>query len=147
MRIYMDVCCLSRPFDNLTQNRVYLEAEAVLTIVSLCENEEWVLLSSGTIDYEIAQITDLDIQEQVNALYTSASEHVSINQKCVDRAIEFQAFNIKHFDSLHMALAEGANADVFLTTDDRLIKRSLNTDIKIKIANPVTWLMEVTNNE
>ena len=31
MRIYMDVCCLGRPFDDLTQGRVYLEAEAVLS--------------------------------------------------------------------------------------------------------------------
>jgi len=50
MRIYMDVCCLGRPFDDLTQGRVYLEAEAVLSILSRCESGEWILLSSGAID-------------------------------------------------------------------------------------------------
>ena len=39
----------------------------------------------------------------------------------------------KHFDSLHMALAEGANADIFLTTDDRLIKRAQNTDTRTRV--------------
>jgi len=147
MRIYMDVCCLSRPFDNLTQDRIYLEAEAVLSIVSRCERGDWILLSSGAIDFEIAQITDLEVQEQINTLYASASEHKSATQEIIDRARAFQDSNIKYFDSLHMAIAEGANADIFLTTDDRLIKRSLNTDAKIRVANPVTWLMEVSNNE
>ena len=29
MRVYLDVCCLNRPFDDLSQKRVYAEAEAV----------------------------------------------------------------------------------------------------------------------
>ena len=68
MRIYMDVCCLGRPFDDLTQSRVYLEAEAVLSIISRCENGEWALLSSGAIDFEISQIPDIEAQEKINTL-------------------------------------------------------------------------------
>jgi len=147
MRIYMDVCCLGRPFDDLSQDRIYLEAEAVLSIISRCERGDWILISSGTIDFEIAQITDLGVQEQINTLYTSASEHKNVTQELIDRARKFQELNVKHFDSLHMAIAEGANADIFLTTDDKLIKRAQNTDAKIRVTNPVTWLMEVTNNE
>jgi hypothetical protein len=30
MKIYLDNCCLNRPFDDLSQDRVYLEAEAIL---------------------------------------------------------------------------------------------------------------------
>jgi predicted nucleic acid-binding protein len=126
---------------------VYLEAEAVLSIISRCENGEWTLLSSGTIDFEIAQITSLEIQEQIYTLYASANEHTSITDEVIVRAKEFQASNIKYFDSLHMALAERANADILLTTDDRLIKRAQNTDTKTRVANPVKWLMEVTDNE
>jgi len=25
MQLYMDVCCLNRPFDDLTQDRIYLD--------------------------------------------------------------------------------------------------------------------------
>jgi len=46
-----------------------------------------------------------------------------------------------------MALAEGANADIFLTTGDRLIKRAQNNDTRTRVSNPVIWLMEVTDNE
>jgi predicted nucleic acid-binding protein len=143
----MDVCCLGRPFDDLTQGRVNLEAEAVLSIISRCESGEWTLLSSGTIDFEISQIPDSEVQEKVNSLYSTAIEHHCIDQESVNRAKEFQTCSIGYFDSLHMAIAENASVDVMLTTDDRLIKRSQNTDISIKVANPVTWLMEVTNDE
>lgn len=37
MRIYLDVCCLNRPFDDQTQDRIHLEAEAVLTILKYIE--------------------------------------------------------------------------------------------------------------
>jgi len=37
---------------------------------------------------------------------------------------------------------------VFLTTDDKLIKKAKQLDlIKIPIENPVKWLMEVTEDE
>jgi hypothetical protein len=43
MRIYLDVCCLSRPFDNQSQERVRLESEAVLMILHRIETGEWYL--------------------------------------------------------------------------------------------------------
>jgi predicted nucleic acid-binding protein len=147
MKIYMDVCCLGRPFDDLTQARIYLEAEAILSIISRCESGDWTLISSGTIDFEISQIPDFEVQDKINSLYSTAREHHKITQKLVDRAKEFQNSKIGYFDSLHMAIAESANVDVMLTTDDRLVKRSQNSRARIKIANPVTWLMEVTEDE
>ena len=147
MRVYMDVCCLSRPFDDLTQGRVYLEAEAVLAVISRCEDGEWVLLSSGAIDFEISQIQDIQTQEKINTLYSSASEYHHITQEIINRAKDFHVHNIGHFDSLHLAIAEDAIVDVLLTTDDRFVKRAQKIDARIKVANPVTWLMEVTSNE
>jgi hypothetical protein len=32
--IYLNVCCLNRPFDDQTQERIRLEAEAVLRILA-----------------------------------------------------------------------------------------------------------------
>jgi hypothetical protein len=48
---------------------------------------------------------------------------------------------------LHLALAETYKVDVFLTTDDRLLRASSRMNLGIKISNPVTWLMEVIRNE
>lgn len=34
MKIYLDVCCLNRPFDDQAQTRIRLESEAILLIIA-----------------------------------------------------------------------------------------------------------------
>jgi predicted nucleic acid-binding protein len=143
----MDVCCLNRPFDDLTQDRVYLEAEAVLSIVSHCEKGEWTLLASGILDSEMSRHPNADRLAQVRTLYSAAREWVCLSEAAESRAAFFQKNGVKPFDSLHLALAETTEADVFLTTDDRLLKSANRIGAKVKTANPVSWLMEVMNNE
>ncbi|WP_256875183.1 hypothetical protein [Nostoc sp. C052] len=46
--IYLDVCCLNRPFDDQTQERIRLEAEAVLLILANCQTGEWQMLVSDS---------------------------------------------------------------------------------------------------
>ena len=147
MRIYMDVCCLNRPYDDLSQARVYLEAEAVLLIISICEDREWTLLASTVIDYELSKHSDLERLGNVQALYAAANERVKLTDEIIQRAISFQSRGLKKLDSLHLASAEIYKADVFLTTDDRLLKNANKIDLKTTVANPVTWLMEVMENE
>ena len=100
LRIYMDACCLNRPFDDLSQDRVYLEAEAVLSIISHCEKGEWTLIASGVIDFEISKLSDMDRQEQVWMLYTAASELIKLSDEIEQRAVFFQKHGVKLFDSL-----------------------------------------------
>lgn len=146
MRIYMDVCCLSRPFDDLSQDQIYLEAEAVLSILSRCEKGDWTLLASGVIEYELSKVPDDNIHEQIQILYAVAAERVSLTEDVEKRAAYFQENGAKPFDSLHLAIAESSGADVFLTTDNRLLRTVKRLDLSIKAANPVTWLMEELND-
>ena len=39
-RIYLDVCCLNRPFDDQNQPRIRLESEAILIILAQYEREQ-----------------------------------------------------------------------------------------------------------
>lgn len=147
LRIYMDLCCLNRPFDDLSQDRVYLEAEAVLSIISHCEEKKWILVSSGAIDFELLKLPDVDRYEQIQTIYAVASERIRLTEQTEKRAVFFQQNGLKPFDSLHLALAEAGKVSVFLTTDDRLLRAAKKLNLKIKIANPVSWLMEVMDNE
>lgn len=47
-------------------------------------------------------------------------------------------------DALHLACAEYADVDVFLTTDDRLLRRAASTHppLQCKIKNPLQWILE-----
>ena len=61
----MDVCCLNRPFDDQTQDRIHMESEAILTILGHCETGNWKLIGSEIIDLEILKIPDKYRKERV----------------------------------------------------------------------------------
>ena len=50
---------------------------------------------------------------------------------------------IRSFDSLHIAIAENVNADVLLTTDDKLEKMASRLDLKVRVLNPLKFVLEV----
>ena len=54
-RIYLDVCCLNRPFDDQSQPRIALETQAILSIINQCEIGQWKLITSAAIDSELNQ--------------------------------------------------------------------------------------------
>jgi hypothetical protein len=41
MKIYLDTCCLNRPFDDQNQPRIRLESEAVTLILEKTHQREW----------------------------------------------------------------------------------------------------------
>lgn len=141
MKIYMDLCCYNRPFDDLSQDRVYFEAEAVLSIVKRCRNGEWILASSAIIDIESSNQKDLDKLKKVQSICKAAQEHFPLTVKAEERAAFFQRNGIKRFDSFHLAVAETNKADIFLTTDDRLLKTAKRLELGIKASNPLAWLL------
>lgn len=147
--IYADVCCLNRPFDDQRQTRIRLEAEAVLLILSRCEGRAWQLLGSEAIDLEISQIPDPERREKVLVLAALATSHVTVSAGVERRAAELEAHGFKAYDALHLACAEEGRAEIFLTTDDRLLKRASRSArlIKVRVANPILWLLEVDRDE
>jgi predicted nucleic acid-binding protein len=52
---------------------------------------------------------------------------------------DYETNYVKLFDSLHLATAEYANVDAFLSTDVRLIKATARSDIKIRVDNPLKY--------
>ena len=146
MLIYMDVCCLNRPFDDISQDRIYFEAEAVLSIIARCKND-WKLISSNVINNELAKLPNTDKLNKVQDLYSIANEYVPLTRQAQALAKTYQYHGIKFIDSLHLAIAETALADIFLTTDDKFLRVAQTLPLHTKASNPVTWLMEVLDNE
>ena len=144
MKIYLDVCCLNRPFDDQTQDRIRLESEAVVLILKHIRSGNWEWISSEAVDYEIGQTPNVERRHRVEALIRYAGRTVLIEKFVVKRASELSAY-----DALHLACAERSNADVFLTTDDKLLllSRECSSTLKVKVDNPLIWLKEVTENE
>jgi predicted nucleic acid-binding protein len=138
----MDVCCLSRPFDDLTQDRVRLEAEAVTNILDRCRSGQWSFTASEVIDFELSAIKDEDKLLRIKQLYSLAEKRLPLTEQAKIRAASLQGQGLSLFDSLHLASAENFHQDVFLTTDDKLLKKVEAIILSIRVANPVTWFME-----
>ncbi|KLU59283.1 hypothetical protein CEB3_c42690 [Peptococcaceae bacterium CEB3] len=147
MRIYMDVCCLNRPFDDQTQDKIRIESDAILAILAKCISGEWQLLSSEVLDIEIENTPDKWKKSKVYELYKLAEEKIMLNDAIAKRAAEIQMSGIKSFDSLHLASAEYSKADVFLTTDRNLVHIAGRLKLNIITENPLNWFMEVDENE
>ena len=146
LRIYLDNCCLNRPYDDLSDNIVRMECEAVLTIVGICDTGRWLFYSSDVLLDEILGMRNIDRLEKVLMLYYSAA-HIALTDEIVLRAKELEKLNIKSHDALHLASAEAGNADIFLTTDNRLMKAAQRANIGVAVKNPLVWLAEVLFNE
>ena len=120
MRVYLDVCCLNRPFDDQSQMRIHLESEAVLAILALPDSEAEFLRSPAH-DLESGQNPDLDRRERVQ-LWLDRFEIGSVDHATATARIqELMDLGFKNFDAYHLACAEQMLAEVFATCDDRLL--------------------------
>jgi hypothetical protein len=143
MRIYMDVCCINRPFDDQTDERIRLESEAVLSILKRCLFE-WTLISSEAIDYEISKTPDVERRRKAERIMSISREKIIVDETIAARALEIERFGLRAIDALHISIAE-RSADVLLTTDDEIIRAAINKskNFNIRIMNPVRWLVDV----
>lgn len=146
MRIYFNVCCLNRPFDDQTQDRIRLETEAILLILSRIATGEWQWVSSTVITTEIKQTPDATRQQRLLLLLEQVNETVIMSPETITRVRQLEAMGFKPFDAAHLAVAENGQADIFLTTDDRLVRRanSLAKRLQVRVLNPLNWIQELS---
>ena len=144
MKVYFDVCCLNRPFDDQNQDRVHLEAEAVLSVLKQVDNGKWNLVSSDTVIYEIHKTTDEERRDRLLSINNRAQIHVTVDEKIFDRGLIIQQMGFTTYDAMHIACAEAAQVDIFLSTDNKLTKRALKNKDKlfVVIENQLAWIQE-----
>ena len=147
MKVYLDVCCLNRMFDDQLQDKVRLETEAIVSVLKRCADGEWLLVGSDIIDIEVSKNPDAIKRQKVLLLHDGAAFKTKYNADIKSRGEQFRRLGAKMFDSLHLASAEYADVDVFLTTDARLVKTAARSDIKIRVENPLNYYMEVLSHE
>lgn len=145
MKIYLDVCCLNRPFDDQTQDRIHLESEAVITVLKHVETGDWIWISSSVVLFEVNQTPNSDRRNRLLTLCDKASRIIKLNEEIYTISENLKQIGFKSYDALHLACAEKAGVDILLSTDDKLIKKAAQCDniLTITVDNPLTWLQEV----
>jgi len=145
IKVYLDSCCFCRPFDDLTQEKIQAEAEAVKTVINLSASGKIILASSEFVKYEIKQIRLDEKREKVLAFYC-ADEYYVLTDKIGRLAKYYQNFNLKTFNSLHLAAAEKNGVDYLLTTDIDFVNFSTRFTHNVKVTNPCDFIKEEFNN-
>ncbi|WP_435546797.1 type II toxin-antitoxin system VapC family toxin [Desulfobacterium sp. N47] len=144
MRIYLDCCSLQRPFDDKSQPRIAVEAEAVLVILALCESGRLKLISSDALLFEIGRIPDQDRKDDALAILKIAKEAVELVPEIEALSRRLEASGLKPLDALHLAFASASKVAYFCTCDDKLLKKAKSFDeLNIKVVSPTEFVMEL----
>jgi predicted nucleic acid-binding protein len=145
MKLYLDNCCYNRPYDDQTQEKIHIEGEAILAIINICKQNNDEIIGSFALDLEINQIGDIEKREKVKYFYdqtiTTKTDYTANILKRVKELSE-QA-NIRTLDRFHLSFAEYSDVDIFLTTDTKFEKASSKLNLRMKVINPLRYLMEV----
>ena len=143
LRIYLDMCCYNRPYDNQSQSRIAKEAQSKLHIQDLIVGGELELVGSYILDYEcscnpfeIRRSFIKDFMSKNIKLYVGAERDDIITQM----AKIIMGTGVKEKDAYHLAAAMYSDCDYFLTTDRRLLKFKNN---RINMINPIDFVEEM----
>ena len=145
MRVYLDACCLSRLTDDQSQARVHAESDAIEHILRMVRAGLATWVSSTVLNIEVSRNPDPDRRHDAEELLSFANEVVVPQNSEADRAKRIEEVGFSPFDALHLASAELGGADVFLTTDDDLLRRARRSVglLRVRVENPVLWYEEV----
>ena len=148
MKIYLDSCCYNRPFDDQSQPRIREETDAITEIIARTKSGDGIILGSSILKIEIGKIVDRQNFDAVMDFYDDAViETIHATPEISTRALEIiSQANIGNMDALHLSSAEFGDAEIFLTTDDKLIKACKNLSLKMEVLNPVHYLKEAIKN-
>jgi predicted nucleic acid-binding protein len=135
--------------DDQSQERIRIEAEAVMLILHRCDTGQWQHVSSEMAMVEIAANSDAHKRRRIRALLPPRRDILPVDESVLSRG---KALNAKGFtvgDAVHIAAAEQLNAAAMLTCDDRLLRTAqrLRRELHVHVRNPVDWMQEQTDAE
>lgn len=106
---------------------------------------EWQLITSEAIAVELEKMRNLEKKDCIVKILELATVTQEIDESIDQRSQELESLGFGLYDSFHLACAEAARADIFLSTDDRLLKKALRHQevLKVEVRNPVIWLMNL----
>jgi predicted nucleic acid-binding protein len=86
-----------------------------------------------------------DRKHRILKMCSKAATVLKLNPEIYTIAECLNKLGFKSYDGLHLACAKQAKVDIFLTTDDKLLKKAKNNQdvIQLAVDNPLHWLQEV----
>jgi len=142
-KIYLDNCCFNRPYDDQTNLKVSLQTQAKLQIQTDALVGKCSLVWSYMLDYENKVNPYAYKRNAIQEWDEVADENIVKNEEIVKTADNIKAKGIRTKDALHLACAIYAKADYFITTDDKLLNKKVDS---IKIISPIDYISRKGND-
>lgn len=139
MRIYLDICCFNRPFDDQSDLIVRLQTEAKLHVQEMVRQGALDLVWSAIMDIENSANPDLNRKVTIADWQQIGVVDMSVNELVEQKAIILSQIGVKPMDALHVACAIEARAEYFLTTDNALLRKMAKHD-SIRVVDPVDFV-------
>ena len=147
MRIYLDNCALNRPYDDLTQMTVALEARTKLKIQADIKAGKYELVTSEILNLEV---TDNPYEMRRKNIRTfieeNSSFHISENQNesVWELADEIMKTGIKFKDACHAASALIGECEYLISTDHRFLKYRNDN---LKMVDPIEFIRDMEDED
>jgi hypothetical protein len=143
MKLYLDMCCLKRPFDDQTDARIQVETLALESLLQLCRIGEQEMIASDALRFENSRNPNSQRREFAEILFTLTAHDVPNSPAIEQRAQAWQNAGVPLLDALHLASAERAGADVFCTCDDVLLNRATRVPTVLRIVSLLDLFKEL----
>lgn len=145
MRLYLDLCCLKRPFDLQAEPLIRLQTEAVLSLLALPQQTvEFVRSQAQALENSLDPI---QARRDAVALWIAEAPAIAPESGVISqRTTDLMMRGMKSFDAFHVASAELAGATVFLTVDLPLLRLAarLSEDLRVRITDPIQFIEELS---
>lgn len=142
MKIYLDNSVLNRPFDDQAFPKIRLETEATFLIFKSVEQKQFKMINSSVIEYENSKNPFPERKSWISSYLTKSEAYQKVNATIQKRATEINKAGIDPLDALHLSTAEIANADFFITCDEKILKKYKG---ELKTFNPVDFIQSWEN--
>jgi len=133
LKIYLDMCVYNRPFDDQRQHRINTETQIFIILMSMILEGRLVLVNSFALQYENSKNPKIENMLRISDILKDSTDYISYDKWILERSIELEKYGLTGMDAVHIACAEKAKADFFVTCDDDLVKKLERID-KIGIA-------------
>jgi len=123
MKLYLDMCVYNRPFDDQRQPRILIETQMFVMLLLMVSEGKFELLNSFALAYENSRNPNIENRLKITDFLGYSADHISYDEDILNRALAFGSLGLSGMDAVHIACAEKAKADFFVTCDDTLIKK------------------------
>ncbi|MEM3086240.1 MAG: hypothetical protein QXO51_07325 [Halobacteria archaeon] len=142
MRVYLDTCAWCRPFDRPSP-RILREAQALREILQEADRGHLILVGSPVLEVELDWLGDPEKREAArNLAWKSISNAPSqVPAGIASTRRRLRDLGLTPPDALHVAWAVEARCDVFITTDDGVLKmeQKIGQETGLRVSDPVRF--------